>query len=139
MSEKDQWVIEYAFYWGKERNFREMGAIYAVENHGKMQGVRREADGSLCAGPGQNNVSYATSRTYGKGYNSMQFDNTLVRLQTDLDFSLNDSYDHIKHGLKMFKYRWKTWKYYNGINAPNEKYPAKVQAWLKFLDGLFEH
>ena len=139
MSEKDQWVIEYSYYWGKERNFREMGAIYAVENKGLMRGVRLEFDGSECAGPGQNNVRYATIRTYGNDYTQLQYNATKERLQNDLDYALSDSYSHIRHGLKMFKYRWKTWKYYNGINAPNEKYPAKVQDWLKFLDGVFEH
>ena len=139
MSAKDRWVIEYSYYWGKERNFREMGAIYAVENHGKMRGLRLEFNGNECAGPGQNTVQYAAIRTFGTDYTRLQYNQTKKRLQSDLDYALNDSYSHIKQGLKKFKYRWKTWKYYNGINAPNEKYPAKVQAWLKFLDGIFEH
>ena len=139
MSTKDRWVIEYSYYWGKERNFREMGAIYAVENHGKMRGVRKEFSGDRCAGPGQNNVRFAAIRSFGGEYTHLQYTWTLQRLQSDLDYSLNDSFAHIKYGLRKYKYRWKTWKWYNGINAPNEKYPAKVQAWLKFLDGVFEH
>ncbi len=139
MSEKDQWVIEYAYHWDKQRNFREMGAIYAVENKGKMRGVRSEFNGDECAGPGQNNVRYAAIRTFGADYTLLQYTRTLERLQSDLDYSLNDSFAHIEHGLLMFKYRWEVWKYYNGQNAPHERYPAKVQAWLKFLDGLFEN
>ena len=139
MSEKEQWVIEYAYYWGKERDFREMGAIYAVENHGKMRGVRLENNGEECAGPGQNNVRYATIRTFGENYTLMQYGSIRELLQTDLDFSLEISYRHVRHGLVMFKFRWTVWKWYNSINASHERYPAKVQAWVIFLDDLFEN
>ncbi len=139
MSEKDHWVIQYSYYWGKQRNFREIGAIYAVENKGLMRGVRLESNGDECAGPGQNNVRYATIRTYGNDYTPLQYNATRKRLQHDLEYSLHDSYTHIRHGLKMFKYRWRVWKHYNNINAKSEAYPAKVQAWLEFLDGVFEH
>ena len=138
MSEKDQWVIECAYHWGKQRDFREMGAIYAVENKGKMRGVRAEFNGDECAGPGQNNVRYAAIRTFGADYTLLQYTRTLERLQSDLDYSLNDSFAHIEHGLLMFKYRWEVIKWYNGINAKSEAYPAKVFAWVKFLDSLYE-
>ena len=136
MSEKERWVVEYAYYWGKERDFKEMGAIYAVENKGRMRGVRLEFNGDECVGPGQNNVRYAATRTFGRDYTSRQYRATKKRLQSDLDYSLDQSWRHIKVGLKMFKFRWNVWKWYNGINAPTEEYPAKVQAWLKFLDEL---
>ena len=138
MSEKEQWVIEYAYYWGKQRDFREMGAIYAVENKGKLRGVRLEFNGDECAGPGQNNVRYATIRTYGTDFTQLQYEEIRGRLQTDLEFSLGQSWIHSRRGLKKFDTRWEVWKFYNGINAPHERYPAKVQAWLLFLDNLNE-
>ena len=139
MSAKERWVVEYAYYWGKARGIRWIGAIYAVENHGKMRGVQQEYSGDECAGPGQNNVRYASIRSFGNDYTSMDYAATRRRLQTDLVYCLEDSYIHIKYGLKKYDYDWQRWKHYNGINAPHERYPAKVQAWLKFLDGLFEN
>lgn len=136
MSQANQDTIWRAYDWGAERDFREMGAIYAVENHGKMRGVRLEFGGDECAGPGQNNVRYATIRTFSVDFSPSQYRLTRERLQVDLDYSLHQSWSHIKRGLKMYEYRWRVWKYYNGINAPHERYPAMVQAWLKFLDNL---
>ena len=136
MSERDRWVILYARDWGLQRGVQGMGAIYAVENNGKMRGVRLEFNGDECVGPGQNNVRYAAIRTYGDDYTRLQYNRTKERLQSDLDYSLNDSYIHIKYSFTKYWSWWKRWKWYNGINAPTEEYPAKVQAWLKFLDKL---
>ena len=134
MSQAQRGVVWYAYDWGAERNFREMGAIYAVESKGEMSVVRKEFNGGESVGPGQNLVRYAALRTYGGGYSPSQYKALKHRLTTDLDYSLVQSYEHIKVGLMKFDTRWEVWKYYNGINAPHERYPARVQAWLKFLD-----
>ncbi len=134
MSQAQREVVWYAYDWGADSSFREMGAIYAVESRGDMSVLRREYNGDLSAGPGQNLVRYSATRTFGKNYSRAQYNHTLRRLQTDLDYSLEQSWSHVKNGLGKFDTRWEVWKYYNGINAPHERYPAKVQAWLKFLD-----
>jgi len=134
MSEHDKWVIWYARDWGLERGIEGLGAIYAVENHGKMRGVRPEYNGDECAGPGQNNVRYATIREHGTNYTLVQYDRVKERLQTDLEYSLENSHAHIRQCFRRYWSWWKRWKYYNGINALTEAYPAKVEAWKYFLD-----
>lgn len=136
MPQEDRQVVLYAYHWGAKRGYREMGAHYAVESRGKMRAVRLEANGSVCVGPGQNNVAHAATRTFGRNYTAEQYLLTESRLQSDLDYCLRDSWAHQKRGLKMFKYRWNVWKYYNNINAESEAYPARIQAWLAFLDEL---
>ena len=135
MPDSQRAVVWAAYDWGKERDFREMGAIYAVENRGRMRAVRREYNGDESAGPGQNLVRYAASRVYGDTYSRLQYDKTKDSLQVDLQFSLYNSYEHIRLGLRKFDTRWEVIKWYNGYGAPHEKYPARVFAWLRFLDN----
>jgi len=133
MPDSQKAVVWKAYEWGKERGFRELGAIYAVENRGLMRGVRREYNGGLSAGPGQNLVRYATIREHGRDFSRVQYERTKQTLQNDLGVSLNNSYAHIQLGLRKFDTRWEVVKFYNGINAPHEKYPARVFAWDRFL------
>ena len=128
-------VIWEAYDWGAERDFREMGAIYAVESRGDMSSVRIEFNGDESVGPGQNLVRYVAIRTYGEGFTPLHLAESKHALQTNLECSLNQSWVQISRGFKKFDTRWEVWKYYNGQNAPHERYPARVQAWLRFLDN----
>ncbi len=138
MSQEQRAVVIDAYKWGLERGYREMGAHYAVESHGDMRAIRVEADGSICAGPSQNNVERVCIKLYGKrirtGDYRTAFRTTQDSLCTSLLFSLEASMVHIQIGLYLYKYRWNVWKWYNNIEAESDAYPAKIQAWLKFLD-----
>lgn len=137
-----QEIIMYAYKWGLKKGYREMGAHYAVESRGDMKAIRYESKidpTHICAGPGQNNVRFAAMDTFGEHITIEQFDLTLKRLQTDLDYSLTQSYRHVKIGLVLYKYRWNVWKWYNNSNAKSEIYPVRVEAWLKFLDEIYSN
>ena len=135
MSQADQDTVWRAYDYGAERNFRELGGIYAHESRGDMSARKKEYNGDWSVGPGQNLVRYAAIRTFGEDYTPAQYLQTDRRLQKDLDYSLAQSMEQIKLGLKKFWSRWKQVKYYNGQNKKTEDYPAWVMAWTRFLDN----
>ena len=139
MPDSQRAVVWAAYDWGMERDFRAMGAIYAVESRGDMSVVRLEWNGDESVGPGQNLVRYAAIRTYGQEYTEAQYQEVRNLLTTNLNCSLFHSWKHVMLGLRKFDTRWEVIKWYNGYGAPHEKYPARVFAWLRFLDRKKKH
>lgn len=136
MSEVEKAVVLTAYHWGDSVGYRELGAHYAHESRGRMRSVRVESDGTKCAGAGQVNVNHATRRTYDEGYSDREYRRCLFRLTTDLNYSLDQSWQHIKIGLKMFNYRWNVYRWYNNVEANNHGYAAWIVAWTRFLDKI---